>query len=169
MSTPRNGSPAAAVAAAAATLGCLLYVALAASALAATAIHFQRETLPALEKQLHSHEVHALVFHPTPTPGHIHATLNNGTHMSIVYASSEQANLVALARAQGTPVRIATKSTTAKKTVHHKLRYIAGGILVVVIIVVAVVLLVDRRRKLRETAEGGGGGAPAPSSPGDAS
>jgi hypothetical protein len=151
----------------AATLGCLVCLAMTASALAATAIHFQKESLPALEKQLHSHEVHALVFHPTPAPGHIHASLNSGAHMSIVYAGSEQAHLVALAQAEGTRVTIA-KSTTAKKTVHHKLRYIAGGILVAVIIVVAVVLLVDRRRKLRETADGGGGGAPAPSSPGDA-
>jgi hypothetical protein len=163
MSTPRKGLPATAVAA---TLGCLICAAMTAGALAATAIHFQRESLPALEKQLHSHEVHALVFHPTPAPGHIHASLNNGAHMSIAYAGSEQAHLVALAQAEGARVTIA-KSTT-KKTVHHKLRYIAGGILVAVIVVVAVVLLVDRRRKLRDTADGGGGGAPAPSSPGDA-
>ena len=107
------------------------------------------------------------VANPTPTPGHIHASLNSGAHMTIVYAGSEQAHLVALAQAEGARVTIA-KSATAKKTVHHKLRYIAGGILVAVIIVVAVVLLVDRRRKLRETADGGGGGAPARSSPGDA-
>ena len=164
MSTPRKGSRATAVAA---PLVCLLCAAMATAAFAATAIHFQRESLPALQKQLHSHEVRALVFHPTPAPGHIHASLNNGAHMTVVYASSEQAHLAALARAEGTRVTIATKSTTAKKTVHHKLRYIAGGILVAVIIVVAVVLLIDRRRKLRETADRGGGGAPAPSSPGD--
>jgi hypothetical protein len=166
MSTPRKGWPAAAVAA---SLGCLLCLAITASALAATAIHFQRESLPALEKQLRSHEVHALVLHPTPSPGHVHASLNNGSHWTAVYAPSEQERLVVLARAQGTPVTVAAKSTTAKKTVHHKLRYIAGGILVAVIVVVAVVLLIDRRRKLHETADhgGGGGGAPAPSSPGD--
>jgi hypothetical protein len=164
MSTPRKGLRAIV---AAGTLGCMLCVAVTASALAATAIHFQRESLPALEKQLHGHEVHALVFHPTPAPGHIHASLNSGAHMSIVYAASEQAHLVAVAQAEGARVTVA-KSTATKKTVHHKLRYIAGGILVAVIVVVAVVLLVDRRRKLRETADGGGGGAPAPSSPGDA-
>jgi hypothetical protein len=166
MSGPRKGLPAAAIAA---LLGCLLCLAIAASAVAATAIHFQRESLPALEKQLRSHEVHALVLHPTPSPGHVHASLNNGSHWTAVYAASEQERLVALARGEGTRVTIATKSTTAKKTVHHKLRYIAGGILVAVIIVVAVVLLVDRRRKLRTMANGGGGGAPAPSSPGDSS
>jgi sensor c-di-GMP phosphodiesterase-like protein len=166
MSTPRKGLPAAAVAA---SLACLLCVAMSASALAATAIHFQRESLPALEKQLHAHEVHALVLHPRPSPGHIHASLNNGSHMTIAYAPSEQEHVVALAQAQGTPVTIATKSTTTKKTVHHKLRYIAGGILVAVIVVVAAVLLIDRRRKLNETADRGGGGTPAPSSPGDTS
>jgi hypothetical protein len=153
----------------AASLCCLLCAAITASALAATAIHFQHETLPALEKQLRSHEVHALVFHPTPSPGHIHASLNNGSHMTIVYAPSEQERLLALAHAQGTPAAVAVKSTAAKKTVHHKLRYIAGGILVAVIIVVAAVLLIDRRRKLREAPDHGGGGAPAPSSPGDSS
>jgi hypothetical protein len=164
MSAPRKGLPAAAVAA---LLGCLLCAAVTASALAATAIHFQKETLPALEKQLRSHEVHALVLHPKPSPGHIHASLSNGSHMTIVYAPSEQERIVALARAQGTPVAVAVKSTTVKKPVHHKLRYIAGGILVAVIVVVAVVLLIDRRRKLHEAADHGGGGAPAPSSPGD--
>jgi hypothetical protein len=164
MSTPRKGLRATAIAV---PLACLLCAAMATAAFAATAIHFEKETLPALEKQLRAHEVHALAFHPSPTPGHIHASLNNGSHMTIVYAPAEQERLVALAHAQGTPVAVAVKSTTAKKTVHHKLRYIAGGILVAVIIVVAVVLLIDRRRKLREMADGGGGGAPAPSSPGD--
>jgi hypothetical protein len=166
MSTPRKGLLATTVAG---SLGCLLCAAMTASALAGTAIHFQKETLPALEKQLRSHEVHALVLHPNPSPGHIHASLNNGLHMTIVYASSEQERLVALARAQGTPVAVSVKSTTANKTVHHKLRYIAGGILVAVIIVVAAVLLIDRRRKLHGAADHGGGGAPAPSSPGDSS
>jgi hypothetical protein len=165
MSTPRKGLPAAAVAV---FLVCLLWAAMTASALAATAIHFQKETLPALEKQLRSHEVHALVLHPKPSPGHVHASLNNGSHMTIVYAPAEQEHIIALARAQGTPVAVSVKATTtAKKPVHHKLRYIAGGILVAVIVVVAAVLLIDRRRKLHEAADHGGGGAPAPSSPGD--
>ena len=166
MSGPRKGLPAAAVAA---SLGCLLCLVIAASALAATVIHFQRESLPALEKQLRSHEVHALVLHPTPSPGHAHASLNDGSHWTTVYVPSEQERLIALARGEGTPVTVAAKSTTAKKTVHHKLRYIAGGILVAVIVVVAIVLLVDRRRKLHETTDREGGGAPAPSSPGDSS
>jgi hypothetical protein len=166
MSKPRKVLPAAVVAA---SLGCLVCVAMTASALAGTAIHFQSENVSALELQLRNHEVHALAFHPLGATGHIHASLNDGRHVTILYATPEQTRLAAMARAAGTPVSIATAKTTTKKPVHHKLRYIAGGILVAVIVVVAVVLLIDRRRKLHETADREGGGAPAPSSPGDSS
>jgi hypothetical protein len=142
----------------------------AATALAASAVHFQSESLTALEGQLGHREVHALAFHPATGTGHIHASLNDGRHMTVVYSTSEQAQLIARARADGARVAIATvKPKAAKAPVHHKLRYIAGGILLVVIIVVAAVLLIDRRRKL---GEGGGDrvadGAAAPSPPGDA-
>ncbi len=121
---------------------------------AAGAIHFQPESLPALKEQLAHHDVHALAFHPTTTSGHIHASMNDGRHLTIVYATSEQAALVALARTDGTRVLIAAaKPKTAAKPAHHKLRYIAAGILVVVIIVVAAVLLIDRRRKMGEGAD----------------
>jgi len=137
-----------------------------ATAVAATVIHFERESLPALETQLDHAQVHALSFHPgngTGT-GHVHVSLNNGRHMTVAYASSEQAQLLAVASAHNTPVTIAKAKTTVAKPAHHKLRYIAGGILVVVIIVVLAVLLIDRRRKLGETgAEGGGEGAAVPS------
>ena len=127
---------------------------------AATAIHFQTESLSALTVQLDHHEVHALTFHPTPAPGHIHVSLNDGRHLTVVYPAAEQAQLVALAHADGTPVAVAVaKPKAAAKPAHHTLRYVAGGILVVVIIVVAAVLLVDRRRKLGEE----GGGTPPPS------
>jgi hypothetical protein len=142
---------------------------MAAGALAATAIHFQSESLPALETQIGHHEVHALSFHPGTGTGHIHASLNDGRHMTVIYATSEQPQLITKARAEGIRVTIAkAKPKAAKPAVHHKLRYIAAGILVVVIVVVAAVLLIDRRRKL---GEGGGDrvadSAPAPSSPGD--
>jgi hypothetical protein len=125
----------------------------AASANAATVTHFQPESTSALTVQLHHHEVHALTFHPTPAPGHVHVSLNDGRHMTVVYPTSEEVQFVALARADGTPVAVAvTKPKAAAKSVHHTLRYVAGGILVLVIIVVAAVLLVDRRRKLSEEA-----------------
>lgn len=124
---------------------------------AATVIHFQPESLPALQAQLHKHEVHAVTFHPTPAPGHIHVSMNDGRHFTVVYAAGEQAHLVALATAGGARYTVATVKPKAAKSTHHTLRYIVGGIAIVAIVVVAAVLLVDRRRKLGE----GGGGAEA--------
>jgi hypothetical protein len=124
------------------------------TALAATAIHFQPESLPALKEQLAHHEVHALAFHPAATEGHIHVSMDDGRHLTVVYSTSEQTALVALGRSDGARVLIATaKPKAAAKPAHHKLRYIAAGILVVVIVVVAAVLLIDRRRKLGEAGE----------------
>jgi len=140
---------------------CLMLALAATPASAATAVHYQAESLPALKEQLARHEVHAVSFHPGTPQGHIHASMNNGQHMTVLYATSEQAALVALVRADGTPVAIAkAKAKAAAKP--HKLRYIAGGIVVVVILVVAAVLLVDRRRKLGEEADDpSSAGAPA--------
>jgi hypothetical protein len=131
-------------------LSAILTVALIAAAFAATVIHFQSESLPALEAQLHKHEVHAVTFHPTPAPGHIHVSMNDGSHYTVVYVAGEQARLVALARADGARYTVATVESKAAKSTHHTLRYIAGGIVIVVIVVVVMVLLVDRRRKLGE-------------------
>jgi hypothetical protein len=128
---------------------------LAASAFAASAIHFQLEGLPALKAQLRHHQVHAVTFHPTPAPGHIHVSMNDGRHFTVIYAVAEQPQLVALAHANGARYTVAVaKPKAAAKAVHHTLRYIAGGIVIVVILVVAAVLLVDRRRKLNEGAQG---------------
>jgi hypothetical protein len=139
--------------------------ALAVTASAASAIHYESESLSTLQAQLHAHEVSAVGFHPSSGTAHIHASLNDGRHVTIAYLPSEQEQLVAQVRAAGATVTIAkAKQKAAKKATHHKLRYIAGGILIVVIIVVAGVLLVDRRRRLNET---GGGASAAPTS-GDA-
>jgi hypothetical protein len=145
-----------------ALLGALLTLAFAASASAATAIHFQPEGLPALKAQLHHHEVHALTFHPAPAPGHIHVSMNDGRHFTVIYTAAEQPQLIVLAHANGARYAVAiAKPKAAAKAVHHTLRYIAGGIVIVVILIVAAVLLVDRRRKLNE-------GTPATASaPGD--
>ncbi|HXP98974.1 MAG TPA: hypothetical protein VN845_02780, partial [Solirubrobacteraceae bacterium] len=76
--------------------------------------------------------------------------MNNGTHYTVEYASTEQGKLVAQAQADHARVQVAT--VTVKKTapVKHKLRYIAGGILIVVIIVVLIVLLIGRRRAIAD-------------------
>ena len=142
-----------------ALLGAFLTLAVAASASAATTIHFQSENLSALKVQLGHHEVHALTFHPSPSPGHIHVSMNDGRHFTVIYTSGEQAQLVALAHASGARYAVATvKTKPAAKATHHTLRYIAGGIVIVVIVVVVSVLLVDRRRKL---GEGEPGAAPS--------
>jgi hypothetical protein len=142
-----------------ALLAALLTLAFTTAAFAASAIHFQPEGLPVLKAQLHHHAVHALTFHPTPAPGHIHVSMNNGGHFTVLYTAAEQPQLVVLARANGARYAVAiAKPKAAAKSVHHTLRYVAGGILVLVIIVVAAVLLVDRRRKLGE----GAGNTPPP-------
>lgn len=147
-----------------ALLGVVLAVAVtAASASAATTIHFQPEGLPPLEAQLHHHEVHAVTFHPTPAPGHIHVSMNDGKHYTVIYSASDQAHLIALATASGARYTVATVKTKPAKSTHHTLRYIVGGIVIVVILVVAAVLLIDRRRKLNE-GERGESSSPAPDS-----
>ena len=120
---------------------------------AATVIHFQKESVGAYEAQLHHGEVHALTFHPGTSTGHLHISLNNGNHMTVSYASSEQGKLVAQAQADHARVQVATVTVKKAAPVKHKLRYIAGGILVVVIIVVLGVLLIGRRRALAEDGE----------------
>jgi hypothetical protein len=129
-------------------------MALAATVLAvpagAAAVHFEKESVQAYEAQLHHGQVHALTFHPGTTTGHLHISLNNGGHMTVAYAPSEQAKLVAAAQAANARVKIATAPTKKTTAVKHKLRYIAGGILIVIIIVVLVVLLIGRRRAIAE-------------------
>jgi hypothetical protein len=126
----------------------------------AATVHFQKESLRAYEGQLHHGEVHAVTFHPGTGTGHLHISLNNGGHMTVTYASGEQAKLVAQAQAANTRVTVATVKVKKAAPVKHKLRYIVGGILIVVIVVVLVVLLIGRRRAVA-------GDGPAP--PGESS
>src|SRR5271156_1326568 len=105
------------------SVACLLVacLAMATTAFAATVIHFEPESLPALEGQLHHGQVHALAFHPAATTGHIHVSLNDGKHMTVAYVSSEQAHVIAIANAAGTPVVIAqAKPKAAAKKPAHK-------------------------------------------------
>jgi hypothetical protein len=132
---------------------------LAAPVIAATAIHFQRESYEALLIQLRKGEVHAVVLHPQGYKAHV--SLDDGGHMTVTYQPSDVAALQAQARAHGSSFTVATATRKTTAT-HHKLRYIAGAILIVVIVVVLAVLLVGRRRALVEdedAASGAGGGA----------
>lgn len=132
-----------------------------------TVIHFTPESVTALEVQLKHHEVHAVTFHPTPAPGHVHVSMSDGKHYTVIYnGAGEQEHLIVLAHSNGARYAIATSKAKPAKSTHHTLRYVAGGILIVVIVVVAAVLLIDRRRKLNEGAggtAGSGGETPAPS------
>lgn len=128
----------------------------------AAAVHFQKESLQAYEGELHHGEVHAVTFHPGSTTGHLHISLNNGGHMTVAYAASQQGTLVAQAQAANARVKIATLTTKKTAAVHHKLRYIAGGILIVVIIFVLVVLLIGRRRAVADQGPGRSGESAAP-------
>jgi hypothetical protein len=123
----------------------------------AATVHFQKESVQAYEGELHHGEVHAVTFHPGNTTGHLHISLNNGGHMTVTYTASQQANLVAQAKAANARVKIATLRTKKTAAVHHKLRYIAGGILIVVILVVLVVLLIGRRRAVSDEGPGRSG------------
>ncbi len=116
----------------------------------ALAIHFEREGLAAYEGQLRKKEVHADAFHPGATVGHLHVSLNDGKHMTVEYATAQQAKLVAQAQAAGARVKVATAKAKSTVAVKHKLRYYAAGALVVVILVVLAVLLIGRRRTLAE-------------------
>lgn len=139
----------------------ILSLLVAAPAIAA-AIHFERESLKSYETQLHKGEVHALTFHPAGGggAGHLHISLNNGEHLTVTYAATEQGKLVAQAQAANARVKVAAVTTKKAAPVKHKLRYIAGGILIVVIVVVLIVLLVGRRRAVAgEGAEPSQGGA----------
>lgn len=140
----------------------LVTVVIVASAGAATVIHFQQEGLQAYEVQLHKGEVHALTFHPGTPSGHLHVSMNNGTHFTVGYAPSEQAKLVARAQADHARVQVAAVQVKKTAPVKHKLRYIAGGILIVVIIVVLIVLLIGRRRAIAEEGPRAPGESAAP-------
>jgi hypothetical protein len=146
----------------AAVCAVLAMVVLAVPAGAATVIHFQKEGVAEYEVQLHKGEVHALTFHPGTPTGHLHISMNNGTHFTVAYASGEQAKLVA--QAEGVHARVEIVAVQPKKTapVKHKLRYIVGGILIVVIAVVLIVLLVGRRRALAEEGRPPSGESTAP-------
>lgn len=113
----------------------------------ALATHFEHESYQALLAQLHKREIVAVVLHPSGPV--VHAATRNGKEFTIAYTQAEVAPLRAAAGAGGSSFTIAT-AKPASKTVHHKLRYIAGGVLIVVIVIVLVVLLLGRRRAIEE-------------------
>ncbi len=153
-STRRSPLPAACAA--------LALLLLAGPALAATDIHFQRESYQEFLSQLRHGEVHAVVLHAKAHVAHV--SLADGRHMTAVYPAGEQARIVEEAHAKNASATVSV-STQKAAPVHHKLRYIAGGVLIVVILVVLVVLLIGRRRELVEADEQSPPGGEASASP----
>jgi hypothetical protein len=102
------------------------------------------ESLPTLESQLRSGDVHAVVVRVKSHK--VHAALSDGRKVTVAYVPEEEEKIIAVAKARGVPVTVVKPKTEGIRA-HHKLRYIAGGILIVAIIIVVVVLLLNRRRK----------------------
>jgi hypothetical protein len=133
-------------------LGLCLALALltsAASAGAAEAVHYTKESLSEFERQLTAREIQTAVFNKKVRS--IRLTLKNGDHVLVRYPKRGSHPLEAKLRAAHVSVSVLSEAAANKelreKPKHHKIRYIAGGALLVVIVIVGGVLLVNRRRR----------------------
>jgi len=81
----------------------------------------------------------------------LHTTLKNGEHVVAKYGKKEEPKYYGQLQARRIHVSVLTPAQADKegkeKTVHHKLRYIAGAVIVVVVLIVGGVLFYNRRRK----------------------
>jgi hypothetical protein len=120
-----------------------------ASAGAAEAVHYTKESLAQFERQMNTGLIQAAVFNKKV--GSIRVTLTNGEHLLVHYGKHEGPPLEAKLKARHVAVSVLSTAAANKELKeapkHHKLRYIAGGIVLAVIIVVGAVLLVNRRRQ----------------------
>jgi len=127
----------------------LLDVAVAAGA--APPLHYQHETFKEYEQQLDGGHVGSVEINKRV--GSVRVTLKNGQKFVAKYKRKEEKNVAAALQAKGVPVSVLKPTEASKevvkvnKTIHHKLRYIAGGILIVVIVIVGAVLFISRKRK----------------------
>jgi hypothetical protein len=80
----------------------------------------------------------------------LRTTLKDGRYVLATYAAKGRPQVEAEMKARHVPFTVLSKTQALalekKKTVHHKLRYIAGGIVLGIIVIVGGVLLVRRRR-----------------------
>jgi hypothetical protein len=115
-------------------------------------IVYQSETEAAFEQQLAAGQIQAVTVNKRIRS--LRITLTDGRHVLARYPAKQEPRVIAQLKGKGVPVTVLGKTQAQaelkKKTVHHKLRYIAGGILLVVIIVVGTVLLINRRRQREE-------------------
>jgi ATP-dependent Zn protease len=147
-----------------ATCLALALAVVAATAGAAGAVHYERESFTTFQQQLSAGQIHTATFNKKAHT--LHLLLYDGRYVLISYPSHEEPQLAALLRAKGVTVTV-EKKKAATKAVHHTLRYIAGGLVLVVVVVVVAVLLVDRRRKLGEAEAGGAADDPPAQSTAD--
>ena len=119
----------------------------AASAGAAEAVHYTKESTSEFERQLNAGEIQKAVFNKKIRS--IRLTLKNGDHALVHYPKRGSHPLEAKLKAKHASVSVLGEAAANKEAreqpKHHKIRYIAGGVLVIVI--VGGVLLVNRRRR----------------------
>jgi translation initiation factor IF-1 len=131
-----------------------LFVALAlltsvASAGAAEAVHYTKESTSAFERQLNAGEIRSAVINGKLRS--IRLTLKNGEHVLAHYPKRGRPAVEARIKAKHVSVSVLGKAAANKEAreqpKHHKIRYIAGGALLVVIVIVGGVLLLNRHRR----------------------
>jgi hypothetical protein len=114
--------------------------------LAAAAVTYTKESLPAYEKQLKAGEIESVTINKLLRS--VHVKTKNGELFIYRYPKKGEPATVSVLAAHHVPVTILEHSEAVKEVKHkHKLRYIAGGILIVVILIVGAFLLVNRQRK----------------------
>jgi hypothetical protein len=131
------------------SLACAALMLTAGAAGAAITPNYQPESFNTYEQQLASGQIQAVTVNKKLRS--LRITLKDGSYVLAKYAPKEEPKSIAALEAKHVPVTILTPTEAAKqvakKTVHHKLRYIAGGIVVVVILIVGAVLYVNRKRQ----------------------
>jgi Flp pilus assembly protein TadB len=133
----------------------LLSSAVAADAAETTPIHYQKETLAELEKQLAAGQIQSVVVNKRLRS--LRTTLKSGEHVIARYKPKEGPRLTSALKAKNVTVTDLTPAEALaevkSKPVHHKLRYIVGGIVLAVLVIVGVVLFLYRRRKFSREEE----------------
>jgi hypothetical protein len=137
------------IAVCAVSLACAALMLAAGAAGAASTPNYQPESFTTYEQQLAGGQIRAVTVNKKLRS--LRITLKDGSYALAKYGPKEEPKTVAALEAKHVPVTILTPTEAAKqatkKTVHHKLRYIAGGILILVILIVGGVLYVNRKRQ----------------------
>lgn len=137
------------IAVCAVSLACAALLLAAGAAGAAIAPSYQPESYKTYEQQLAGGHIQAVTVNKKLRS--LRVTLKDGSYVLAKYGPKEEPKNVAALEAKHVPVTILTPTEAAKqvtkKTVKHKLRYIAGGIVIIVILIVGAVLYINRKRQ----------------------